>query len=76
LTLILASLALSFCRRCLGALVKDRFRPTIQAPGPKTNKKTYCRWLTVTVAALLTVCEILSRIEVENRHFAHCILIA
>jgi len=29
----------------------------------------------VTVAVLLTVCKIFSRIELENRHFAHCILI-
>jgi len=31
--------------------------------------------LMVTVAVLLTVCKIFSRIELENRHFAHCILI-
>jgi len=31
--------------------------------------------LIVTVAVLLTVSEIFSCVEVENRHFAHCILI-
>jgi len=31
-------------------------------------------WLIVTVATLLTVCEIFSCVEVENRHFRHCIL--
>jgi len=40
------------------------------------SKSTICDFLlTVTVAALLTVCEIFSRIEIENRHFTHCILI-
>jgi len=34
----------------------------------------WLRNLTVIVAILHAVCEIFSRVEVENRHFVHCVL--